>query len=100
MRVIARSTLRDFWRKHPQAEMPLQAWFKIAHAAQWQRPQDIKAVFGGCVDFVGDNRAIFDIGGNKFRLVVHFDYSWGIARVKFVGTHKDYDAIDARSVEP
>lgn len=55
-------------------------------------------MFGGNVDFVGDNRVIFDIGGNKYRLIVHVAYAYGRVLVKFVGTHADYDAIDAECV--
>lgn len=66
--------------------------------AQWRGPADVEATFGGNVDFVGDDRVIFDIGGNKYRLIVHVAYAYGRVLVKFVGTHADYDAIDAESV--
>jgi mRNA-degrading endonuclease HigB of HigAB toxin-antitoxin module len=58
----------------------------------------LKRAFGNNVDFVGDNRVIFDIGGNKYRLVVHFSYKFKTALIKFVGTHKEYDGIDAETV--
>lgn len=66
--------------------------------AQWSGPSDVKALFGRTVDFVGDNRVIFDIGDNKYRLVVHVAYRFKRVLIKFVGTHKDYDRIDPESV--
>ena len=98
MRVLSRSTLREFWLKHPQARGPLQTWLKVALDAQWSTPAEIKRMFGSNVDFVGDNRVIFDIGGNKFRLVVRFAYLHQRAYIKFVGTHADYDRIDPETV--
>jgi mRNA interferase HigB len=98
MQVIARRTLREFWEMHPDAEAPLTTWCGIASKTVWKTPQDIKDQFGAAVDFVGDNRVIFDIGGNKFRLVVHVSYPFKRLLVKFIGTHKEYDKIDAETV--
>ena len=98
MQIIARSTLKAFWDRHPRAEVPLRAWYAVVSRASWRAPADIKRMFGANVDFVGDNRVIFDIGGNKFRLVVHVAYGYGRVLVKFVGTHADYDTIDAETV--
>jgi mRNA interferase HigB len=77
MQVIARRTLRLFWERHPQAEGPLRAWFSFATAAHWKSPSEVKRQFGTTVDFMSDNRAIFDVGGNKYRLVVHISYVFG-----------------------
>ena len=66
--------------------------------ADWKSPADIKNAFGATVDFVGDNRVIFDIGGNKYRLIVHVAYKFHRVLIKFVGTHKDYDKIDPERV--
>jgi mRNA interferase HigB len=93
MQVIARRTLKEFWQRHPQAEGPIRVWFAVASKARWQTPNDIKRQFGGSVDFVRDNRAIFDLGGNRYRLVVHVSYKFGRLLVKFVGTHAEYDRI-------
>ena len=98
MQVIARRTLREFWEREPRAEMPLRVWYTIVDKANWTGPVDIKAQFGSTVDFVGDNRVIFDIGGNKYRLIVHFAYAYQRALINFVGTHKEYDRIDAETV--
>lgn len=98
MQVIARRTLREFWQREPRSEVPLQTWYAIAAKANWTGPADIKALFGATVDFVGDSRMIFDIGGNKYRLIVHFAYAYQRALIKFVGTHKEYDKINAETV--
>lgn len=98
MQIIAKSTLRVFWERHPRAETPLRAWHAVVARAVWRTPADIRAMFGGNVDFVGDNRVIFDIGGNKYRLIVHVAYAYGRVLVKFVGTHADYDEIDPETV--
>jgi len=98
MQVIAKSTLRAFWTKHNQSKAALTAWYLVASRGDWSSPADIKNVFGANVDFVGDNRAIFDIGGNKYRLVVHVAYEYRRVLIKFVGTHKEYDRIDPETV--
>lgn len=95
MQVISRRTLRTFWEKHPQAEMPLRSWFALVSAAEWNGPSDVKSVFGTTVDFVRDNRIVFDISGNKYRLIVHVAYGFRRVLIKFVGTHAEYDRIDA-----
>ena len=98
MQIIAKRTLIRFWEKHPQAEHPLRAWYGLADKALWDGPADVKAMFGTTVDFVADNRLVFDIGGNKFRLVVHVAYAYRRVLIKFVGTHREYDRIDVETV--
>jgi len=98
MQVIALRTLKQFWEVHAQAEMPLRAWHASASQADWTTPQDIKNDFGANVDFVADNRVVFDIAGNKYRLIVHVSYLYKRVLVKFIGTHAQYDRIDAESV--
>jgi mRNA interferase HigB len=98
MQVIALKRLRLFWERHPQAEMPLRAWFALVSGAMWNGPAEVKNQFGATVDFVADNRAIFDIGGNKYRLVVHIAYRYKRVLVKFVGTHAEYDRIDPGTI--
>jgi mRNA interferase HigB len=98
MQVIAKSTLRAFWQKHPKAETPLKTWHAIVSKADWTGPADVKKVFGTSVDFVGDSRVIFDIGGNKFRIVAHCAYPYRRVLIKFVGTHEEYDKINAETI--
>jgi mRNA interferase HigB len=99
VQIIALKRLRLFWQIHPQAEMPLRAWFALVSAAWWSTPADIKDQFGAAVDFVADNRVIFDIGGNKYRLVVHVAFRHKRVLVKFIGTHAEYNRIDPGKIE-
>ena len=99
MRIISRKTLRDFWEqpKYKDAEQPLKSWFKIASEADWATPADIKEQFGNA-SFIGNNRVVFNIGGNKYRLIVAVNYLYRIMYIRFVGTHKQYDAINAEEI--
>jgi mRNA interferase HigB len=98
VQVIAKRTLRLFWERHPRAETSLRAWHAVVSRSQWSGPADVKAEFGTTVDFVGDNRVIFDIAGNRYRLIVHVSYAYKRILVKFVGTHAEYDRIDPERV--
>jgi mRNA interferase HigB len=98
MQVVARRTLKQFWQRHPQAEGPVRAWFATVTKAHWQTSHDVKRQFGSSVDFVADNRVIFDLGGNKYRVVVHVFYRFRRVLVKFIGTHAEYDRINPESV--
>ncbi|RJP20454.1 MAG: type II toxin-antitoxin system HigB family toxin [Candidatus Omnitrophota bacterium] len=97
MRIIARSTLHKFWERQPQAEQPLKAWFKVASSADWATPDDVRADYRKA-SFFHRNRVCFNIGGNKFRLVVRINYPYRIVYIRFVGTHREYDAIDVNTV--
>ena len=98
MQVIALRTLRQFWEKHPQAAVPIKVWYAMVSKTEWANPAEIKSQFGLSVDFVGDNRVIFDLGGNKYRLVVHVSYTFKRVLVKFIGTHAEYDKINAETI--
>ena len=97
MNVVTHRRLRLFWAKHPDAEGPLTAWFEIAKRSEWADPHAIKADFRSA-DFVADNRVIFNICCNKYRLVVRVSYRFKQVLVKFVGTHADCDDIDPTTV--
>jgi mRNA interferase HigB len=99
MRIIAVSTLRAFWRRpgRRDAEQPLRAWVHIVRAADWAKPTDVKQMFRSA-DVLGNSRVVFDIGGNKYRLVAAIHYRGKRIYVRFIGTHKDYDGIDATTV--
>ncbi len=97
MRIIARRTLREFWQRHERAEQALRAWYAEAMKAAWRSPQEIKDTYRHA-SFLGDNRVVFNIGGNHHRLVVHINFDYQIVYVKFVGTHAEYDRIDPESV--
>lgn len=97
MQIIAKRTLKLFWEANPQAETPLRAWYALVSKAEWDGPADVKAMFRSA-DFVGDSRVIFDIGGNKFRLIVRIAYRYRRVLVKFIGTHAEYDRINPEDV--
>jgi mRNA interferase HigB len=96
--VVAKATFRAFWLRHPRARGPLEAWFADVRQANWNIPADVKLQFGATVDFVADNRLIFDIGGTKYRVIVHVAYRFKRVLIKFVGTHAEYDRIDPETV--
>ncbi len=98
MQIVAKTTLRAFWERHPQARIPLETWYAVAAKSAWSGPSDIKRQFGATVDFISDNRVIFDISGNRYRLIVHISYPYKRVLIKFVGTHADYDRIDPETV--
>ncbi len=97
MRIIALRTLRDFWERHADAEQPLRAWYHDVAQAHWNTPNDIKAVYRNA-SILGNNRVVFNIGGNNYRLIVANHYNRGIVYIRFVGTHKEYDSIDAENI--
>ncbi|AZE88161.1 type II toxin-antitoxin system HigB family toxin [Pseudomonas orientalis] len=98
MRIIAVSQLKTFWRKYPDAEQSLLAWIDEAKNADWSTPADIKEQFRHA-SVLKSRRVVFNIKGNDYRLVVAVAYRYGALYIKFVGTHKQYDAIDADTVE-
>lgn len=99
MRVIAKSTLKKFWERpdYRDAQGSLESWHQEAVAAAWTSPQAIKVQYRNA-SICGNNRVVFNIGGNKYRLVVEVQYRAGIVWVKFVGTHAQYDKIDVETV--
>jgi len=94
VRIIAKRTLRAYWEKERRAEQPLRSWHAIASAADWASPVDVKAVYANA-SIVGNDRIVFNIGGNRYRLIVRFDFRHRMGFVRFVGTHADYDRIDS-----
>ena len=97
MRIIARSTLREFWQKYPDSEQSLKAWFYDVKSANWQSPSDIKNVYANA-SIIANNRVVFNIRGNRYRLIVHVRYDIGIVFIRFIGTHEDYDKIDSTTI--
>lgn len=97
MRIIAVKTLRDFWEQNADAEQPLKSWYFIAKQADWATPAEIKAQFRNA-SFVGNNRVVFNIHGNKYRLVTAVNYPYRVMYVRFIGTHRAYDAIHAEEI--
>jgi len=99
MRVIAKRTLRALWSipGHEDAKEPLEAWRTEALQADWSNPPSVKAQFRSASILKG-NRVVFNIAGNKYRLVVKINYPYRVVYVRFIGTHAEYDTIDVESV--
>ncbi len=97
MRIIARKALGEFWESHADAEGALKSWYHEVKVADWQTPQEIRERYGSA-DFLPDNRVVFNIRGNTYRLVVHVRYDIGIVFIRFIGTHVQHDRIDAETI--
>jgi len=97
MRVISKKLLREFWEKHNDAKAALQAWYEDALRTEWRTPQEVKQRYGNA-SIIAGNRVIFNIKGNEYRLVVKVHYDRGQIYIRFVGTHRAYDEIDAKSI--
>lgn len=96
-RIFSKSTLRDFWEKHTDAEQYLKTWFDTAINADWKTPADVKQTFANA-SILKNNRIIFNIRGNAYRLVVKFNFEKQWIFVRFIGTHEAYDKIDADTI--
>lgn len=96
-RIIAKRTLREFWDKHTDAEQYLKTWFDTAKNANWRSPNDIKASYANA-SILKESRVVFNIKGNSYRLVVKFNYERQWAFIRFVGTHAEYDKINAETI--
>lgn len=97
MRIIALSTLKSFWEKHPTTEQPLKAWYADAKKAAWKSFHDIKRTYPSA-SIAGNDRVVFNIKGNDFRLIVLVRFRDGKVFIRFVGTHAEYDKIDAKTI--
>jgi len=97
MRIISRKALRLFWEKHPRARAALQAWHADVRQAKWSTPADIKQAYP-TASFVAHNRVVFNIKGRHNRIIVAIHYSSSLVYIRFVGTHQEYDQIDAATV--
>jgi len=97
LRVIAKKTLRDFWEKHADCKEQLKAWYHEAENANWKSPNQVKKEYPSASILV-DNRVVFNIKGNNYRLIVRINYDYGIVWIRFVGTHAQYDKIDATTI--
>ena len=97
MRVIAKKILREFWDKYTDSEQQLKTWYTEASSAIWSSPNDIKKEYTRA-SILGNNRVVFDICGNKYRLIVKINYERKWVFIRFIGTHKEYDKIDAKNI--
>lgn len=100
MRVIAKKTLRDFWEKHSNftdAKLWLQEWHAEVEGTSWKSPAEIKLRYKSA-SFLKENRVVFNVCGNKYRLIVKINYDFSIVYIRFIGTHEEYNKIDAQIV--
>ena len=97
MRIIAKKTLRNFWEVHTDCEQQLKSWYHETEHAHWETPNDIKKDHPNA-SFLRNNRVVFNIKGNHYRLIVRINYDYGILWIRFVGTHSEYDEIDANTI--
>ena len=97
MRVIAKKILRDFWESHPDCEQKLNSWYQEASKAKWKNPGDIKKEYPGA-SIIPNNRVVFNIKGNTYRLIVRINYDYQMIWIRFVGSHGEYDKINATEI--
>ncbi len=100
MRVIALSTLKAFVRRspaHADGREPVMAWYRQVRAADWTSPADVKREIG-TASILKDGRVVFNIAGNKYRVVVWINYPYRVVYIRFIGTHRQYDKIDAQTI--
>ncbi|HRJ29063.1 MAG TPA: type II toxin-antitoxin system HigB family toxin [Cyclobacteriaceae bacterium] len=96
-RILAKSTLKNFWEKHNGTEQYLKTWFDTVKKANWKSPKDVKATYG-TASIIANNRVVFNIKGNSYRIVAKINYDRGWIFIRFIGTHKEYDKIDANTI--
>lgn len=97
MRVIAKKILREFWKKHSDCEQQLKTWYQETSKAEWKDTKIIKREYP-TASFLGDNRIVFNIKGNHYRLIIRVNYDYQIVWIRFIGTHAEYDKIDASKI--
>jgi mRNA interferase HigB len=97
VRVISKKILREFWIKHADSAEQLKSWFQEASVAEWKSPKQIKKDYPSA-SFLADNRVVFNIKGNKYRLIVRINYEYSMVWIRFIGTHAEYDKIDSTKI--
>jgi mRNA interferase HigB len=97
LRVISKKILREFWAKYPDSEQQLKAWYREASEAEWESPNDIKRDYPSA-SILKDNRVVFNIKRNDYRLIVRINYYYGMVWIRFIGTHSEYDQVNANKI--
>jgi len=97
MHIVSRKALREFWEKYPDSKHALQTWYTSVKHSTWKNPSDIKSTYH-TASFLANNRVVFNIKGNQYRIVVVVQYKFGNVFIRFVGTHREYDRIDATTI--
>lgn len=96
-RIISKKTLRDFWNEHADSEQYLKTWYEVAKLSKWTSPHEVKKTYV-TASILKNNRVVFNIKGNSYRLIVKFNYQREWAFIRFIGTHAEYDKIDANTI--
>jgi mRNA interferase HigB len=97
LRIISKKILREFWEKHSDSQQQLKSWFQETSSAEWKNPKQIKVEYPSA-SFLADNRVVFNIKGNKYRLITKINYEYQLIWIRFIGTHAEYDKIDATKI--
>lgn len=97
MRILAKKILRDFWEKNPETKEQLKSWYQETSKSNWTNPNYVKEEFPNS-RLIPNNRVIFNIKGNQYRLIVRVNYKYQMVYVRFIGTHEDYDKIDPTNI--
>ena len=97
MHVISHKRLKEFYEKHPEAETTIQQWYATVCECEWKNYADIKSFYNQ-TDAIGGQRYVFNIGGNKYRIVTVVQFTIRRVFIRFVGTHKEYDNIDCKTI--
>ena len=97
MKIFSRGTLRDFWTKHSDCEFQLKTWYSETKKSNWVSINELKSEYPKA-SILKDNRIVFDIKGNDYRLIVKFNFEYQLAWVRFIGTHAEYDKINANEI--
>jgi mRNA interferase HigB len=97
MRIFSKKTIREYWELHPDSEQSLKSWYAEAFKAKWEKPHDIKSMYANA-SILMNNRVVFNISGNTYRLVVKINYQRQWIFIRFIGTHEEYDKIDANNI--
>jgi mRNA interferase HigB len=97
LRVIAKKILREFWERHNDSEQQLKAWFQETSKAEWTTPNEIKVEYPSA-SIIGNDRIVFNIKGNSYRLIVKINFDYKIVWIRFIGTHSEYDKVNAKVI--
>jgi len=97
VRIVAKGTLRNFWTKHKDCEEQLKSWYNEVNKTDWDNPNELKNEYPSA-SILEDNRIVFNIKGNNYRLIVKINYEYKIMRIRFIGTHGEYDKINANKI--
>ncbi len=97
LRVIAKKVLREFWEKHSDCEQQLKAWFQETSKTEWTNLNEIKVEYPSA-SIIGNDRIVFNIKGNKYRLIVKINFDYQMVWIRFIGTHSEYDKVNAKTI--